>query len=178
MPAGMFRARRPQMQQPPQQPSYGIEQAGATAARFGAPDAMGLTAFQQALRNSRTAATSSAFDNARSRSRERAQAAGMDYTQPITQSNDAAIENARAQAIGNIPGEVAMQSAPLEFQAANLGLAAGQQRNVMDEQRRKRTGGIASGLAKVGVGIAGGLATPTSRFGRILGGISRGIGLR
>ena len=154
-------------------PMFGTDQAFATAERFGAPEGAGLNPFQQALTNQYTGATSQAFDHARSASRERALASGMDYTQPAVGANDNAIEIARAKSIGQIPGQVSMETAPLEFQAANLGLGAGRDLNTMQQQSRQRKAGIAGALTRVGAGIAGSFAKPTSRFGRILGGLSR-----
>ena len=150
------------------------------------PDASGMTPFRRALQTTRSDATSRAFDAAKMHARERAQASGMDYSQPIEQANEAMIGSEQARAIGAIPMEAQIAAAPLELQAAQL-------QNQKSEQSARRKSSIFGGLAKAGLGVAAGfgasampnvnsvtsklgLGKPQSRIRKVFGGISRGLG--
>lgn len=144
---------------------------------FYAKDATGSTPFRRALLNTKVGATSRAYDDATSRVRERAQAAGFGFEQPITMGAENAVENEKAGALARIPGEVEMEALDPEMQAMGMvqdqagfqNTLAGQRANLAgaydpegyfntananDQAARERKSRLWSGLAGVGGQVA------------------------
>jgi hypothetical protein len=67
--------------------------------------------------NTRTADTTKSFNDALAGSRLRARTAGFGYEQPAEQAGETNIENARADALAKIPGQVETEAIPIEMQA-------------------------------------------------------------
>lgn len=103
-------------------------------------DAGGSTPFRRALLQTKVGATSRAYDNATSRVRDRAQAAGFGFEQPITAGAENAVENEKAGALARIPGEVEMEALDPEFQAMGMRQGQASFRNSLASQRGNLAG--------------------------------------
>lgn len=71
----------------------------------------------KALYSTEAGQMSSAFDAASSNQRAKAREAGFGYSQPTTQGAESELRGREASAIGQLPGQVASESVPLELQA-------------------------------------------------------------
>ena len=87
--------------------------------RITTPDATGQTPFRRSLMQSKTSATTTAYNNALATSRLRGLQMGL-QNQPIEAGNETAIEAQRAGALARIPSEVEQEAIGPEMQATGL----------------------------------------------------------
>jgi hypothetical protein len=129
----------------------------------------GMSDFRRGALSQGSSAIATSGENALSRIRNRAQAAGFGgMGQPITFGAEAGLQGQLQQQAAQLPFEVQKAAAPLEMGAAQqLAGIGGQQTNLARlyydkaEAARKRKAGLWGGLAKAGLGIAtGGLSLP------------------
>lgn len=73
----------------------------------------------KALYNTEAGQMSKAYDNAASSTAAKARDAGFGYQQPAAQGAQEQLRGQQASAIGQLPGQVASESVPLELQAGN-----------------------------------------------------------
>jgi len=167
-----------------QQSQETLNAAKPTLSRITAVDpGTGTTALRKALTTSLTSSTTNAYNNALVAARARGLQAGL-QNQPMHVGNQAAIENERAKALSQIPGQVEQQATQEELQAVGLqnsqaglenaiagtGVSAASQynpngalsteaqleaqRQQQEELANQRRGGLWKGLAKVGLAAA------------------------
>lgn len=82
-------------------------------------------ALYKSLYNTEAGQMSKAYDNAASSTAARAREAGFGYQQPGAQGAQDELRGREASAIGQLPGQVAAETVPLELQAGNQVTQAG-----------------------------------------------------
>jgi hypothetical protein len=132
----------------------------------------GMSEFRRGLGSQASSALATSGENALSRIRNRAQAAGFGFGQPVTFGAEAGLQGQLQQQAAQLPFEVQQAAAPLEMGAAQqLAGIGGQQTNLAHEYaqqaeaRRKRKAGLFGGLAKIGLGFL-----PGGQFAGMFGG--------
>ena len=79
----------------------------------------------KALYNTEAGQMSQAYDNASSSQAAKARTAGFGYQQPGAQGAEAELRGREASSIGQLPGDVASKTVPLELQQAGQQIGAG-----------------------------------------------------
>jgi hypothetical protein len=79
----------------------------------------------KALYNTEVGQMSKAYDSASANTTAQARQAGFGYQQPVAQGAQDQLRGQEASAIGQLPGQVASQSVPLEMQAGQQQTQAG-----------------------------------------------------
>ena len=79
----------------------------------------------KALYNTEAGQMSKAYDNASSSQAAKARTAGFGYQQPGAQGGEAELRGREASSIGQLPGDVASKTVPLELQQAGQQIGAG-----------------------------------------------------
>jgi hypothetical protein len=108
------------------------------------PTGTGLDAWTRGQLQARTRAANTGFNNALANSRMRGRLAGFGYNQPAERAGESNLENARAQTLSAIPGQVEEAAVPIRMGAAAGRLASGAQEAGAEEG----AGGLQLGAAK------------------------------
>ena len=87
----------------------------------------GMGEWKRGQINARTTDTNRSFNDALASNRLRARMSGFGYEQPAEQMGETNVENARADALGRIRGDVEAEAAPIQMNAAGLRLQSGGQ---------------------------------------------------
>jgi len=117
----------------------------------------GMSQFRQGLGSQAASALATGGENALSNIRQRAQAAGFGFQQPITFGAEAGLQGELAKQRAQIPFQVAQAAAPLELQAAGqeAGLAQQAMQGYQADQQRKAA--LWGALAGIGTGLIPGV---------------------
>ena len=79
----------------------------------------------KAIYNTEASGMSKAYDNAAASQRAKAEQSGFGYAQPATQGADTELRAKEASSIGQLPGQVAAETVPMEIQAGSAEAAPG-----------------------------------------------------
>jgi hypothetical protein len=96
------------------------------AERYYSPN--GMSDWKRGQINTRTSSVNRSYDDELAANKLRARMAGFGYTQPVEQAAETNIENARANDLSRIKGDVEAEAVPIEMQAMNTRLQSGAQR--------------------------------------------------
>lgn len=128
--------------------------------------------FYKSLLTTGIESTSQAYDNAAANQRQKANAAGFGYTQPVAQGADNQLRAKEATDLAAVPREAAVATAPLSLEASrqtgSMGMNAGSQGlsalDLAANQQNRRRGwlqnlqAVGQGGGLLGFGGGGGLA--------------------
>ena len=120
--------------------------------------------FYKAMLNTGIQSTSDAYQNASTNMRQRANAAGFGYNQPVTQGAQGQLDAQEAKSMSEVPEKAMLATAPLSLQAAGqtgqMGMGYGAQGlDALNSayNMQKGRGGLWNQLFNAGVGAGTGL---------------------
>lgn len=111
-------------------------QAQGTLGQFEGP--VQQSPFYKAMLNTGIESTSQAYDNAAANQKQKANAAGFGYNQPVTQGADNQLRAQEAKSMADVPNQALLSTAPLALQASSqtgqMGMNAGAQGSNLNQQ--------------------------------------------
>lgn len=129
-------------------------QAQGTLSQFEGP--VQQSPFYKALLNTGIQSTSNAYSNARANMRQKANAAGFGYSQPVAQGTDDQLQAEEASAMAQVPTNATIAATQPALTAAGqtgaLGMGYGQQGSGLLNANAQQQGGLYNSLLNIGQG--------------------------